>query len=36
VPVRSVPAQDAGEHFGNPIMALVFGTDAPASSRYTQ
>ncbi len=36
VPVRSVPAQDAGEHFGNPFMALVFGTDAPASSQHTQ
>jgi nucleoside-diphosphate-sugar epimerase len=36
VPVRSVPAQDAAEHFGNPFMARVFGTDAPASSQHTQ
>lgn len=36
VPVRSVTAEDAGEHFGNPFMAVVFGTDAPASSEYTQ
>ncbi len=36
VPVRSVSAQDAGQHFGNPFMAIVFGTDAPASSEHTQ
>jgi len=36
VPVRSVTAEDAGEHFDNPFMAVVFGTDAPASSKYTQ
>ena len=36
VPTRSVTAEDAARHFGNPFMALVFGTDAPASSAYTQ
>lgn len=36
LPVRSVTAQDAGDHFGNPFMAVIFGTDAPASSEHTQ
>lgn len=36
IPTMSVTAEDAGEHFGNPFMAIVFGTDAPASSDYTQ
>ena len=36
VPMRSVSAEDAPGHFGNPFMALVFGTDAPASSERTQ
>jgi nucleoside-diphosphate-sugar epimerase len=36
VPVRSVHAADAAEHFGNPFMATVYGTDAPASSARTQ
>ena len=36
VPSRSVTAEDAGRHFGNLFMARVFGTDAPASSEYTQ
>jgi len=34
--VRSVSAEDAGEHFGNPFMAVVFGTDTPASSDHTR
>ena len=36
VPVTSVTAEDAARHFGNPFMAVVFGTDAPASSEYTR
>lgn len=36
VPTRSVAPDEAGAHFGNPFMALVFGADAPASSRHTQ
>jgi len=36
LPVRSVSAEDAGEHFGNPFMAVVFGTDTPASSDHTR
>lgn len=36
VPVSPVTVEDAGEHFGNPFMAIVFGADAPASSDYTQ
>ncbi len=36
VPTRSLPAEQAGEHFGNPFMAAVYGTDAPASSARTQ
>lgn len=36
VPVRSVTAQEAGGHFGNPFMAVVFATDAPVSSEHTQ
>lgn len=36
LPVRSVSDEDAGEHFGNPFMARVFGTDAPASSQHTR
>lgn len=32
----SVDASEAGAHFGNNFMALVFGADAPASSDDTQ
>ncbi|WP_166997954.1 SDR family oxidoreductase [Paramicrobacterium fandaimingii] len=36
LPVRSVDPEQAPAHFGNPFMAAVFGTDAPASSGETQ
>ncbi len=36
IPVTSVAAKDAGAHFGNPFMAVVFATDAPVSSEHTQ
>lgn len=36
LPVRSISAQEASNHFGNPFMARVFGTDAPASSQHTR
>ena len=36
VPVRSVTADDAAQHFGNPFMAVVFGTDAPTSSVHSR
>jgi nucleoside-diphosphate-sugar epimerase len=36
VPVTSVEPGDAGDHFGNPFMATVFGADAPASGTHTQ
>ena len=34
VPVESIPAERAAEHFG--FLADFFGTDAPASSRLTR
>ncbi len=36
VPASSLTAQDAGQHFANPFMAMVYGIDAPASSQHTQ
>ncbi|MGC5166894.1 SDR family oxidoreductase [Luteimicrobium sp. DT211] len=36
IPVRSVDAADAAEHFGNPFMAIVYAADAPVSSAQTQ
>ncbi len=36
LPTRSVPPEEASEHFGNPFMATAYGTDAPASSAHTQ
>lgn len=36
LPVRSLTQEQAAEHFGNPFMALAYGTDAPASSRWTR
>jgi len=36
IPAVSVDASAAAAHFGNDFMALVFGTDAPASSDHTQ
>jgi len=36
LPTRSVDAKEAGAHFGNRFMALVFGTDAPVSSDETR
>lgn len=36
LPVRSLTATQAAEHFGNPFMALAYGTDAPASSQWTR
>lgn len=36
IPARSVSAEEAGDHFGSPFMAVVFGSDAPASSDSTQ
>ena len=36
LPTKAVAADDAAAHFGNPFMALVFGTDAPVSSQHTQ
>ena len=36
LPVRSLTAEQAAEHFGNPFMALAYGTDAPASSQWTR
>ncbi len=36
VPVRSISPKDAAEHFSNPFMAVVFGTDSPASSEHTK
>lgn len=36
LPVRSIPPDEATAHFGNPFMARVFATDAPASSARTQ
>jgi len=36
LPARSVTANDAADHFGNPFMAVVFSTDSPVSSQHTQ
>ena len=36
LPIRSLTADEAAEHFGNPFMAIAYGTDAPASSRWTR
>lgn len=36
LPTRSLPPEEAAEHFDNPFMAIAYGTDAPASSAATQ
>lgn len=36
LPVRSLTPEQATDHFGNPFMALAYGTDAPASSDWTR
>ncbi len=36
LPVRALTSEQAAEHFGNPFMALMYGTDAPASSQGTR
>ena len=36
LPVRSLTIDQATEHFGNPFMALAYGTDAPAASDWTR
>jgi len=36
LPARSVTANNAADHFGNPFMAVVFSTDSPVSSQHTQ
>ena len=36
LPVRSLTTDEATEHFGNPFMAIAYGTDAPASSQWTR
>lgn len=36
LPTRSLPPEQAAEHFGNPFMAIAYGTDAPASSDRTR
>ncbi|WP_375488964.1 SDR family oxidoreductase [uncultured Jatrophihabitans sp.] len=36
LPVRSLTPEQAAEHFGNPFMAIAYGTDAPASSAWTR
>lgn len=36
LPAQSVSPEAAADHFGNPFMAKVFATDAPASSEATQ
>jgi hypothetical protein len=33
---RSITAEQAAQHFDNPFMALVYATDAPASSNHTR
>ncbi|MFC8731739.1 SDR family oxidoreductase [Luteimicrobium sp. NPDC057192] len=36
VPAEPVDPEDAGDHFGNPFMATVYGADVPASSELTR
>ena len=36
LPIRSLTTDEAAEHFDNPFMAIAYGTDAPASSRWTR
>ncbi len=36
LPARSVTANNAADHFGNPFMAVVFSTDSPVNSQHTQ
>lgn len=36
IPPASLTPEQAGEHFGNPFMAVVYGMDSPVSSAYTR
>ena len=36
LPVTSLDPADAGDHFGNPFMAVVFATDNPATADHTR